>query len=559
MKKISVLIIILAGMFLFPLSALAVDYTIEQTRIDAYLQENGDVQVREQHTYSFEGEFNGITRTLIPKEETAITDVSASEDGTALEVEQDDNEYRIYRGGEDETITVNLSYLITGGLEVYPDVAQFYWPFFDKGNESDYQQLDIFIHPPEPAENVIAFGYDAAAGTAAVEDEGVAHFAMGTVESGQNGDIRVAYDANLFPGADLAGDQPIGGEILDAKTELEEKQAAFASRKETLGNMAPYVVGIFVIYLLGVFFWAWRKKRAVQLEVERRFAEAHFVPKEEMSMPATISYMKPGMAGAETMTAALLDLVRKGYVRRENEDTFVAVDRNTEHKHEEFLVQWLFDTIGTDGVFRLDDLTAFTDDKSNHQAYQEDFQAWKQAISEEIKSNNLTEKKAKQRTVIALTSVLLIPFAILFGIHELFISMTLAILFFLILILFAAFYQPRTVKGARIYKEWLNFHRLYPDKHEKEWNEWMDDERKRAFIYGFGINDSQLSKKNDELAEQPGFANSDLVMFVVLAFALNQQFDKANSTASVAAASSGGGTPGAGAGVGGGGGGSGAF
>lgn len=99
MKKISVLIIILAGMLLFPLNALAVDYMIEETRIDAYLQENGDVQVTEQHTYSFEGEFNGITRTLIPKEGTAITEVSASEDGTALEVEQDDNEYRIYRDG----------------------------------------------------------------------------------------------------------------------------------------------------------------------------------------------------------------------------------------------------------------------------------------------------------------------------------------------------------------------------------------------------------------------------------------------------------------------------
>lgn len=559
MKKISVLIIILARMLLFPLNALAVDYMIEETRIDAYLQENGDVQVTEQHTYSFEGEFNGITRTLIPKEGTAITEVSASEDGTALEVEQDDNEYRIYRDGEGETITINLSYLITGGVEVYPDVAQFYWPFFDKSNESDYQQLEVFIHPPEPTENVIAFGYDAAAGTAVVEDGGVTHFAMGTVGSGKNGDIRVAYDAGLFPGADLAGDQPIGGEILAAKTELEEKQAAFDSRKETLSSMAPYLIGVFMVYMLGVFFWAWRKKQAVKLEVERRFASAHAVPKQEMSLPATLSYMKQGMAGAETMTAALLDLVRKGYVKRENEDTFVAVDRNTEHKHEELLMQWLFDTIGTVGVFRFDDLATYTDDKANHKAYQEDFQAWKQAISEEVKNNNLTEKKAKQRTIIALTSVLLIPLAILFGIHELFISMTLAILLFLTLILFAAFYQPKTVKGARIYKEWLIFHKRYPDKNAKEWNEWMDDEQKRAFIYGFGINDSQLKKKNDEIAEQPGFANSDLIMFVILAAAVNQQFDRANSTASVAAASGGGGTPGAGAGVGGGGGGSGAF
>ena len=51
-------------MLLFPNQAFAVDYTITEVKIDAYLQENGDVHVQETFTYKFEGNFNGITRDM---------------------------------------------------------------------------------------------------------------------------------------------------------------------------------------------------------------------------------------------------------------------------------------------------------------------------------------------------------------------------------------------------------------------------------------------------------------------------------------------------------------
>src|SRR5690606_32620204 len=120
---------------------------IEKTDIHAYLQMDGNVQVEEIHTYAFDGEFNGITRTLIAKKGTQIQDVKASENGTALDVEQEDNLYKIYRGGADETVTIHLTYTIKDGVEVYSDMGQFYWPFFDQNNESAYHNLDIYIHP----------------------------------------------------------------------------------------------------------------------------------------------------------------------------------------------------------------------------------------------------------------------------------------------------------------------------------------------------------------------------------------------------------------------------
>lgn len=560
MKKFIILITILIGTLLFPLQAFAMDYTIDGTRIDASLQENGDVYVTEKHMYSFEGKFKGITRSLIPKKKTKIVDVEASENGSTLKVEQDDNAYKVFRSGKDETITIELSYIIKDGVQVYADVAQFYWPFFDESNETDYEQFDVYIHPPQPAEDVIAFGYFEAEGTASVENSGIAHFAMGEVDSGNNGNIRVAYDAKLFPGATLTKDKPMRGEILAEKKELEDKQAAFEKRKSILSGITPFVISIFAIYLLILLFVASRKKQMTNLEVERRFTSAYFVPKEEMSLPATISYMKAGIMQAEALTASLLDLVRKGYVKRESEDTFVVKNRDTDYKHELLLIEWLFDTIGNNGLFRFNDLKDYTDKKSNHKSYQEKFTAWKQAVQEEVKHNDLLEKNTKMRSLIALTAIPLFVLFILFAVHELVFGAVLSLFIFIGLIVFALCYRPRTVKGARIKRQWDEFQLKYPDINEKEWNKLMDNEQKRAFIYGFGIKDKKIEKKNQQMLEphlNTSYPNADIMFFLLIATTVNQQFDKANTVA--AASTTTGGTPGGGAGVGGGGGGSGAF
>src|SRR5690625_2489640 len=158
MKKMMSFILVLAALLIFPLPALAVDYSIDQMQIDAYLLDDGNANVTEKQTYVFDGEFNGITRSLIPKEGTKIVNVEATENGEKRKIEQEDNEYKIYRSGKDEQVTIELSYTIEDSVERYPDVAQFYWPFFDKSNESDYEQLDVFVHPPEPTDKVIAFG-----------------------------------------------------------------------------------------------------------------------------------------------------------------------------------------------------------------------------------------------------------------------------------------------------------------------------------------------------------------------------------------------------------------
>src|SRR4051794_40181122 len=122
LKKWFACFILFALMFMFPHQGLAVEYSITNVKMNAYLQDNGDVKVEETHTYEFDGDFNGITREVIPKKGAAIRQFTATENSQPLKIEKEDNLYKVHRKGTDETITVKLNYTIENGMEAYQDV-----------------------------------------------------------------------------------------------------------------------------------------------------------------------------------------------------------------------------------------------------------------------------------------------------------------------------------------------------------------------------------------------------------------------------------------------------
>ncbi|WP_217587821.1 DUF2207 domain-containing protein [Lentibacillus saliphilus] len=561
MKKITLVLFVLLGLFVFPLKVHAVDYTIEKTDIHAYLQTNGDVKVEEMHTYEFDGEFNGITRTLIPKDSTQILDVQATENGSQLKVVQEDNLYKVYRGGTDETITVQLTYTIKNGVDLYTDMAQLYWPFFDESNESDYENLNVYVHPPEPVGDVVFLGYDAAWETGEADSSGVVHFNMGYVNSGTNGDVRVAYDQALFSGAPLAANRTIRDDIVADKEQIEADKAAFQQRKNMLDQLAPYVLAGFGLYLIILILRARIQKHNVNLEVDRQFVADFFVPKLEISMPATIQYMKGVTVKMADVSAALLDLVRQGYVERVDDETFKLINRQVTHDHEHLLINWLFGRVGNGQTFSFNDLERYTNLKTNHEQFRDDLRLWRQAIQGEVKQAELYQNKTGYRWFIALSSLLLLPLAVTFIIYDLLLWMLIALLLMGVLIVFAVAHNPRTVKGMYIKRQWDSFKETFSEITPDQWEDWHDDDQKRAFIYGVGSSDKVIMDKNEAFVEQyagPRTSYSDMYTFLLIASLANMHFGKADTVAAATISSSGG-TPGGGAGVGGGGGGSGAF
>lgn len=548
-----------ALLFIFPQQSLAVEFSITKVKIDAFLQTDGTVKVEETHTYEFEGDFNGITREVIPKEGAGITEFSADENRNSLRVEEEDGLYKIHRKGEDESITVTLHYLIENGIEIYKDVAQFYWPFFDSRNESTYENLSITIHPPDAPEDVIAFGYDEAFHTEKIQEDGSVRFQLGEVPSGTNGDIRVAYNRELFPAATQTSDKMMKAEIIEAENELLAQAEADAAAKERLSTIAAIGIPAFSSILLLLMMGNWLKARIKRADLLREGGlEFLTLPKQIMSLPATIYFSNHKYLPPQAMAAAFLDLIRQGYVSKTSDDDYQRTGRTSPLKHENVLMKWLFGKIGKGNRFNFADLSTFTKFKKNHSNYQKFQVEWRQAVKEEFDSHQFYEKKTKFRLLLGLSSIILLPFGILFLIYELLGAFFAVLLLFITVIIYAIAYRPKTLEGTRMAFEWKEFKKRFREIPQEEWEQWSEDDRMRAYIYCLGISDKTVRKKNDELVEAftPYQENTTAYTIIYASSYANSSFHSANETTSISSNSSGSSSSSGGTG---GGGGSGAF
>ncbi|TWT01562.1 DUF2207 domain-containing protein [Planomicrobium sp. CPCC 101079] len=546
-----VLAFILVG--LIPAQVYAIDFDISEVRIDVQLNTDGTAEVTEQFTYEFDDDFNGITRSLIAKKGTAIDNFSAAENGKPLKVEIEDGVYQIYRAGDDgDTIEIELSYAITDAVEKFEDGAQFYWAFFDESNESEYGDMTITVTPPAPAENTETLGYEEAFGTEHVTDDGAAVFSLGYVPDGENANVRAIFEPDLFPdAAQLAG--TVRDDLAKDRVNLENEAAAFAKNQQTAKNVGIPAIAIGGVLLLAGALALWLRASQRKRQV-RKTPYEFFVPKESMSIPALLYFTNSVFLSPNAISAAIMELMRKGNIRQLTGDHFELIHRKTDHAHEATLIQLLFDRIGDGQEFTLQQVEEFTKNELNHAEYNDAIAEWNKGVSLEVKEKDYYEKHTDLRGVAGILSAVFIGLAIYTGIYELFPWMAAAIALAMLAFGVAISYSPLTLEGHEIRFNWRNLKAAMQNLPAEQWDRLTLDEKQRAYAYLLGSDPKTAERKAAAFTSVQAAADDS--SFVMNPIFLTAIFVSAGSTTTASAS---GGTAGSGAGVGGGGGGSGAF
>ncbi|ARK25082.1 hypothetical protein SporoP37_10755 [Sporosarcina sp. P37] len=491
-------VVLLAFLFLPP-TAGAVDFSIPDVKISAQLEPDGTVHVKEQHTYDFESEFNGIIREIQPKEGASIEQFTAYEKGEELAVEKQLAEYRVHRKGKNEVVTFDLQYTITDGLEKYQDGVQFYWPFFDRRNETDYGDLTITVVPPAKASDVLFIGYDSAKESGELKQDGTVVFSLGEVSAGDNGDIRVIYEPSLFP-AMTEGIGKIRPEVIAEQQRQAAERARFISNQQKTGAVGGAVMaaGAIGVLLIGFFANA-RRKKYVQEAMYQIDSDGFYVPVSEMSMPAVLLF-KRGTASIELMSAALLDLVRKGHVRQLSDEEFELTDANVQLDHEKQLIQLLFFQIGKDQRFTLKELEGYTKKKKNYEAFNSKFVMWKDLLKAELKQYDVREQTTKERVILSMIGVAGIGMSVFFIYYELYMLLITAILLSAGALAFALFYNAYNFEGTLLAKEWERVEQWMKELDTKKWDSLSIDDRFRVLIYGVGVQHPELEAYYEDFA-----------------------------------------------------------
>ncbi|WP_280768882.1 DUF2207 domain-containing protein [Salipaludibacillus daqingensis] len=566
-KQIIALLSLFTFFIVFPTQILAVEFTITDATIDAYLQDDGNVHVEETFHYSFTGEFNGIIRTLNYPEVAMITNVEAFENGEPLEIDtQEEINHYIQRPGEDETIIIDIHYMIEDGIDMYEDMAQFYWAFFDSNNDSDYQSLVVNVHPPAETKRSIAIGYDEAENSESVDEDGTVVFDMGFVSSGENGDVRAAFDNQLFPSLAVTNSESVEKEIANEKQDREEQAAAYNERQSTISNLALFILPILSVIYLFFIMKAWSENKARKRASRSKQLFPGDIPDLEVSMPATLLYTNYNHVTTEILAAALLDLVRKKHVEQLSDNTFRIINTKNLLDHERKLVSWLFNDIGNGETFEFSDMTAFYKKKKNAEHFTSSKTEWTKAVKHEISNHELTLNKTSFRWLLGLLGLIAGFFSVFAITHNLILIFFTAFFLMLVPSSFALFHQPRTEKGWKIITEWSEFKQHLSNMDSREWQNWQQDRQMIAFVYGLGSRDKNIKKMAKDLKVELDKGQlvsdtSNVPAFMYTGALATTGFSSSSSASSthLGGSSSGGPGIGGGTGVGGGGGGSGGF
>ncbi|MET3575061.1 DUF2207 domain-containing protein [Bhargavaea ullalensis] len=561
LMPVLIAVLTVCAVLLLPGRVLAVDYDIEESTIDAQADENGRVFVTEHHTYSFSGKFNGITRLLVPKTGTDIIDFSANEGGRELRTEKDGDLYKVHRNGKSETVTVEMRYTIMDAIVMHEDGAEFHWPFFDDRNESDYDKMTITIRPPAASSGTEALGYDALSKTERVEPDGAVAFGPVRVPSGSNGDIRVVFDSKLFPALTSSGGT-IRDKLAAERKRIADEAAAAQKRHEqavTAGNVALPAAGAVLLFIL-VKEWmiARRKKDEARRETD---AGRLTVPDGPLSMPAVLQFVEPaGAASPEWLSAALLDLIRKGLVTQVSDEMFERTDNVPAHRHEQILLNLLFGELAdAEGRFDLGELPEMTKSEKMADRYEEGLAKWFGAVNDESKETGFREKRTGAATLLSAIGIFLIGLSVYFGIAGAFVHLAVAIVLTIALFATALFLKPLTREGHRIRTGWKAFSEQFDQLDPGDWQALPKDDRLRGYIYAVGSKNKHLGSQFEQFgaARRQRFAGPGLYADP---FIMSHSFSLASANASTYSSSTAAGSVGGGGGgTGGGGGGSGAF
>jgi len=128
------------------------NFKITDYQAQVKILENGDIKVSEIFNYNFDGNFNGIIRSISTGGSDGLIYFSAFEYSpqkkvleTSQSVEGEMVTFRIYDQSSNERKSFLLEYQLKNVVTKHDDIAEFYWKFIDQNNTSPIENIKVEV------------------------------------------------------------------------------------------------------------------------------------------------------------------------------------------------------------------------------------------------------------------------------------------------------------------------------------------------------------------------------------------------------------------------------
>ena len=423
MKKKSTLIVTLILIFSFFIPGIIAhgdskDYKVSSYNMDVDIKENGDAYVKENITYDFKGEFNGVLRNIdrdrsdgaenlkILVGDREISNYETKEEGSILKL-------KIYEKSKSEQKTFTYSYVLKNVAEKYNDISTFNRKIIDKGWDVPLENINVKITIPEGANknDLRVFAHGPLNGASSILDNRTFNFTVPFVSKGDVLETFILFPKDLIRYSTRIYNVDKLNEFLDKEkgfaeeaNRMRERERERLKREEELrgtrNKLAPLFfggIGAGILSLLYMF-----KKFGGDLEPEFKGEYYRDLPGDYT--PAIMSYLVYNRStNSEDIMATIMDLVRKRKIKISSVDeegkrgkikTKYKIEKinnvslDSLYPHEKFIIKWFIDHLGDGESVILDNIKQKLKKKSAANRFNRDYDTFKELVNNEGEKQN---------------------------------------------------------------------------------------------------------------------------------------------------------------------------
>ncbi|MDO8885684.1 DUF2207 domain-containing protein [Candidatus Oleimmundimicrobium sp.] len=499
-RRIYFLISILIFMFILPIGASAKDYYFPSVDIDVTVNSDGSFDVVENRTFDFDGDFSwaayilplyneerekfyDVTGFSISEGDVIYEESASSQPGTAQITRSGDViSAKWFFSASDEQRTFTIKYRVGNSIDVYSDLAQFYWKFIGTGWKKEIGNFVATVNLPEGAskKEIRAWGHGPLSGEVTILDSQTVKYEISNLPPEIFMEGRILFPTLLVPQAEIDFDEPILEDALVEEAEwareaneAREKAKEELQRREKLSQMgmvASIIVALvgFVFFLFMWFMFGKEYKTDFEGEYYRELPADY--------PPAVMGYLwRFGSINTEDMVSTIMDLARRGHMKikenvvirkgffKKKEDydyTIAKMDKSSDglKKFEKTLLNLLFNKVGNGQKVSLEEIKKYA--KKHSSSFQSFFKNWKKEVVSDAKKQKFLERKGLVIGLNILVSMTVIIFGILILATWEISWGFIAIVSGIIQLLLSFLLKRRSYKAALQFQQWAAFRKF---------------------------------------------------------------------------------------------------
>lgn len=387
-------------------------------------------------------------------------------------------------GFGDETV-FTYTYTIKGALTLYNDVASFNWNIF-KYNESDVKNGKVkFVFPEQSkADDLRVWARGAhKEGSVEITSNNTIEVVFGCIKKDVALEVRVLSSTSLYPSC--ASKNKVNSNVLDDIIEFETAQSEIDNMRIMISRILYYgafvLLGVMILIVVYVYN---RYDKEYKPEFDLEYLRE--LPNEQLT-PAEMSYLYYfGKINDEDCTATLLDLIRRGYLKLDENNSEIndkdpnfkigiidGCDYTSLKSHEKYLIEWFIKKIGDGNKVTIKQIEDYPKSESRANEFMQSSMKFVKLCKDEGKKHHYIESAADKTSAFVF---LLIPFIYLilslyltevFNLDANF-AIFVSLVTFAVYLIYVATIKKRTKVGAEEFAKWKAFKAFLNDFSQME-------------------------------------------------------------------------------------------